>query len=83
LAFDDVMLEPGTYRVSVGNRGSEPATIELRLDDPLQGELLSTVRIPPTDQLIPVTGELAPAIGVHTLYVVFSAASVVVESLTV
>jgi beta-glucosidase len=83
LAFDDVMLEPGRYRVSVANRGSESATIELRLDDPIQGELLSTVRIPPTDQLIPVTGELATATGVHTLYVVFSAASVVVESLTV
>ena len=85
LAFDDVALDPGqtSYKVSVANRGSDPETIELRLDDPLRGELLGTVRVPPADELTRIACELAASNGVHTLYVVFSAADVVVESFTV
>lgn len=81
LAFDDILLEATTYQARVANRGDRPATIELRLDDPLHGELLSTVQVAPTDELI--AGELAPVTGVHTLYAVFSAADVVLESFTV
>ncbi|TDO52899.1 beta-glucosidase [Kribbella sp. VKM Ac-2571] len=83
LAFDDVILEPTTYRARVANRGDRLATIELRLDDPLHGELLSTVQVSPTDELVAIVGELAPVTGVHTLYAVFSVADVVLESLTV
>ncbi|WP_327635831.1 glycoside hydrolase family 3 C-terminal domain-containing protein [Kribbella sp. NBC_00482] len=83
LAFDDILLEPTTYQAQVANRGDRPATIELRLDDPLHGELLSTVQVSPADELVAIAGELAPVTGVHTLYAVFSAADVVLESLTV
>ncbi|MEV4264327.1 glycoside hydrolase family 3 C-terminal domain-containing protein [Kribbella sp. NPDC049584] len=82
LAFHDVELNSETaVDVTAANRGTGPATIELRLDDPLHGELLGTVR--PTGQLMPITGQLVPVTGVHTLYAVFSAADVVLESLTV
>ncbi len=83
LAFDDILLEPTTYQAQVANRGDRPATIELRVDDPLHGELLSTVQVSPADDLVAIAGELAPVTGVHTLYAVFSAAGVVLESLTV
>jgi beta-glucosidase len=84
LAFEEVLLDAnGNYQVSAANRGTEPATIEFRLDDPLHGELLSIVNIPPVDNLTRVTGKLAPVTGLHTVYAVFSAADVVLESLTV
>ncbi len=83
LAFDDVLLEQTTYHARVANRGDQPATVELRLDDPLHGELLSTMHVSPTDELVAIAGELAPVTGVHTLYAVFSAADVVLESFTV
>jgi beta-glucosidase len=81
LAFDDVELAPTPYQASVANRGTAQATLELRLDDPLHGELLDTLHIPPTDGLTSLAGELQ-ATGVHTLYIVLSAADVVVERLT-
>ncbi|TCC08282.1 glycoside hydrolase family 3 C-terminal domain-containing protein [Kribbella soli] len=83
LAFDDIMLEATTYQARVANRGDRPATVELRVDDPLHGELLSTVQVSPTDELVAIAGELAPVTGVHTLYAVFSATDVVLESFTV
>ncbi|TDW21470.1 glycoside hydrolase family 3 protein [Kribbella kalugense] len=83
LAFNDIVLGPATYQARVANRSDSPATIELRLDDPLHGEVLSTLQIPPTSEGVPVAGELVPVSGIHTLYVVFSAADVVLESLTV
>ncbi|WP_329000721.1 glycoside hydrolase family 3 C-terminal domain-containing protein [Kribbella sp. NBC_00709] len=83
LAFDDIKLGPTKYQARVANRSDLPATLEFRLDDPLQGELLSTAQVPPTEELIPVAGELLPTTGVHTLYVVFSDGGVVLESLTV
>ena len=84
LAFHDVLFDGReSCQLSAANRGPEPATIELRLDDPLHGELLSTVQVPPMDRLTSIAAELAPATGVQTLYAVFSAASVVLESLTV
>jgi beta-glucosidase len=83
LAFHDVQLDSETaVAIIAANRGAGPATVDLRLDDPLQGELLSTVQIP-LGGLTPITGELAPVTGVHTLYAVFSAADVVLESVTV
>ncbi|RZU01780.1 beta-glucosidase [Kribbella rubisoli] len=82
LAFHDVQLNSETaVAVTAANRGTGPATIALRLDDPLQGELLGTVHL--SSQLRPITTQLAPATGVRTLYAVFSAADVVLESLTV
>jgi beta-glucosidase len=83
LAFDDVALDPGqtSYQAIVASR--EPATIELRLDDPLRGELLGTIQVPPTERRRSITGEIAPNGGTHTLYVVFSTADVVLESLSV
>jgi beta-glucosidase len=83
LAFHDVtMTAQDNCTITAGNRGTTPATIELRLDDPLHGELLGTVRVPPAEQLTTITGPLVPVAGVHTLYAVFSAADVVLESLT-
>ncbi|HZX02112.1 glycoside hydrolase family 3 protein [Kribbella sp.] len=81
LAFDDVLLESTRYRARVANRSTLPATIQLRLDDPLHGQPLSALHVPPTDGLIEITGELTPATGPHTLYAVFSTADVVLESL--
>ncbi|WP_432876547.1 glycoside hydrolase family 3 C-terminal domain-containing protein [Kribbella sp. CA-245084] len=82
LAFHDVQLNSETaVAITAANRGTEPATIELRLDDPLHGELIGTVHLP--SQLMPITTQLVPATGVRTLYAVFSAADVVLESLTV
>jgi beta-glucosidase len=83
LAFDDLELGPATYQARVANRGDRPATIELRLDDPLHGALLSTVQVSPTDELVTAVSELVPVTGVQTLYAVFSAAGLVLESLTV
>jgi beta-glucosidase len=113
LAFDDTLLGSTTYQTRAANRGDRPATIELRLDDPLHGDLLSTVHVPPADQLISIvgvgqfdrtytptggdrqpthawipaqsqgSGRIRPVELAHTLYVVFSAAGVVLESLTV
>jgi beta-glucosidase len=106
------MLEPTPYQARVANRGDAPATITLRLDDPLHGELVSTLQVPPVDDLISIAGDLqldstytptgadgtaVPAwsaaqsqgsghirtVEPHTLYIVFSAADVVLESLTV
>jgi beta-glucosidase len=85
LAFKDIMLEPTRYLAQVANRGDRAATIELRLDDPLHGELLSTVQVPLSDHLSSIAGELQVELQnhPHTLYAVFSAADVVLESLTV
>ncbi|MFF0269964.1 glycoside hydrolase family 3 C-terminal domain-containing protein [Kribbella sp. NPDC004536] len=81
LAFDDLLLDSTSYRARAANRGALPATIQLRLDDPLHGQLLGTMLIPPTADLVDLTGELIPVTGVHTLYAVFSAADVVLEDL--
>ncbi|MEU4607382.1 glycoside hydrolase family 3 C-terminal domain-containing protein [Kribbella sp. NPDC023972] len=82
LSYDDIELRRTSYQASVANRGTTPATIELRLDDPLHGELLDTLQVQPSSQLAYVSGEVAQT-GVHTLYVVFSAGDVVLEALTV
>jgi beta-glucosidase len=82
LAFDDIVLEPTAFQVTAANRGDAPATVELRLDDPLHGELLSTLHVPPTGELIPVTGVLGAVTGIHTLYAVLSAADVVLGTFT-
>jgi beta-glucosidase len=81
LAFDDLLLESTIYQARAANRSDLPAIIELRLDDPLHGQLLSTLQVPPTDELVAIAGEPAPVTGVHTLYAVFSAADVVLEGL--
>ncbi|TCO42271.1 beta-glucosidase [Kribbella antiqua] len=78
LAFDAVVLDaPTSYQVGVSS--PEGATVELRLDDPLRGELLDTIQVPPTERRTSITGEIAPVDGTHTLYVVFSAAGVVLD----
>jgi beta-glucosidase len=81
LSYDDIELAPTSYQASVANHGTTPATLELRLDDPLHGDLLDTLQIPPTAELTSTTGRLE-ATGVHTLYIIFSAADVVLERLT-
>ncbi|MER7250729.1 glycoside hydrolase family 3 C-terminal domain-containing protein [Kribbella sp. NPDC000426] len=83
LAFHDVQLDSETaVTITAANHGTRPATIELRLDDPLHGEVLTTVQVE-LGPRTPITGGLAPATGVRTVYAVFSAADVVLESLTV
>ncbi|HEY3556523.1 MAG TPA: glycoside hydrolase family 3 C-terminal domain-containing protein [Kribbella sp.] len=82
LAFDDVVLSTDSCTVLAANRGAGTATIELRLDDPVHGKLLTTLHVPPTDRLVPITGELRPAELPQTLYVVFSGPDVVLESLS-
>ena len=81
LSFDRVELAPTSYTASVANRGTTPATVELRLDDPLHGDLLDKVQVVPSANLLSLSGQLT-ATGVHTLYLVFSAADVVLEGLT-
>ncbi|TCC22939.1 glycoside hydrolase family 3 protein [Kribbella speibonae] len=111
LAFDDLDLEPTQYQARAANRGNQPATITFRLDDPLHGQLLGTLQVPPADGLVSIAGDLqldstyTPTSGdraaahagnpaqppgsghirtvelTHTLYVVFSAAGVVLEGL--
>ncbi len=81
LSYDHVELAHMSYKASVANRGAAPATIELRLDDPWHGDLLDKLQVLPSDKLTSLSGQLT-ATGVHTLYVVFSAADVVLEGLT-
>ncbi|MFG1912229.1 glycoside hydrolase family 3 C-terminal domain-containing protein [Kribbella sp. NPDC048928] len=82
LAFDDTVLSADTCTAQAANHGIAAATIELRAEDPLHGKLLATLHVPPTDQLVPITGDLQPDGTPETLYVVFSAGGVVLEGLT-
>ncbi|MGW1346880.1 glycoside hydrolase family 3 C-terminal domain-containing protein [Kribbella sp. NPDC002412] len=79
-SYDDLELRSSPYQASVANRGTTQAMIELRLDDPLHGEILDRVQVPPGRELTWVSGRLT-ATGLHTLYVVFSAPEVVFELL--
>ncbi|TDD29666.1 carbohydrate-binding protein [Kribbella turkmenica] len=81
VCYDDVELTPAPYQATVANRGAAPASIELRLDDPLHGDLLDTLRIPPNHRPAALSGELTQT-GVHTVYVVFSSPDVVLAGLT-
>jgi beta-glucosidase len=85
LAFDDVLLDAeGNYRVTAANRGTAAATIELRLDDPLHGRVVGQVTVPPSGALAEHTGAADlpdPGTEIHTVYAVFSAPDVVLESL--
>jgi beta-glucosidase len=83
LSFDDVLIQPTRLQARAANHTREPATITLRLNDPLHGEVLATLHIPPTNQLVPIPTHLTTPTGVHTLYAVFSAAGVVLETFTV
>ena len=82
LGFDDIGLPAGrsvcTARVS--NEGSAAGVLELRLDDPLRGELLGSCEVPPqtwTDLPFEVTSTQPTG----TLYAVFSAAGISLENL--
>ncbi len=82
LGFDDIGLPEGrsicTARVS--NEGSAAGVLELRLDDPLRGELLGSCEVPPqtwTDLPFEVTSTQPTG----TLYAVFSAAGISLENL--
>jgi beta-glucosidase len=85
LAFDDVLLGAGiNCRVAAGNSGSAPATIELRLDDPLHGSVLGQVALPASGTVVEHNCEARPTdrtdTGIHTVYAVFSAPDIVLES---
>jgi beta-glucosidase len=87
LLFEDVDLTSGYGRcvAAVGSEGPGPASLELRLDDPLHGPLLSTIEVPPTGHRHTWSQQiatLAPADGVRALYVVFSSEAISLEKLT-
>ncbi len=87
LAFEDVDLGDGATRchAQVASEATGAGTIELRLDDPLNGLLLGTLQVPPTGQRhnwVESGTPLADARGVHALYAVFSSASIALEKLT-
>ncbi|TDO44000.1 beta-glucosidase [Kribbella sp. VKM Ac-2527] len=85
LAFDDVDLGSvvSKYTARIANQGTAPATVELRVDDPMHGDLLGVFRVPPTGRgtWIDAECDLVAAGGVHTLFVVFSAADLVLDGL--
>ncbi|MFF0345750.1 glycoside hydrolase family 3 C-terminal domain-containing protein [Kribbella sp. NPDC004875] len=58
LAFDDVLLDSTTYQARAASRTNTPATIELRLDDPLHGQLVSTLHVPPSNELMSIPAYL-------------------------
>ena len=62
-----------------------PAVVTLRLDDPLQGEVIGTVEARPRGGRygwVDAVARLGPATGVHDLYAVFGAAGVALDTLT-
>ncbi|MEU4192408.1 glycoside hydrolase family 3 C-terminal domain-containing protein [Kribbella sp. NPDC026611] len=87
LAFHDVLLDAhGNYLLWAANRGTATAEIELRLDDPLHGRVLGSVQVPPGSAPAPLPVEiedLGQSAEVHSVYAMFSAAGVVLTSLTV
>ncbi|WP_432947102.1 glycoside hydrolase family 3 C-terminal domain-containing protein [Kribbella sp. CA-253562] len=87
LLFEDVDLTLGASRcvATVASEQQRPATLELRLDDPLHGTLLGTIEVPPTGHRhtwAQQVATLAPADGVRTVYVVFSSEQISLEKLT-
>jgi beta-glucosidase len=83
LGFDDIELPMGRFLCTarVSGEGATAGVLELRLDDPLRGELLGSCEVLPrtwTDIPFEVTST-QPA---GTLYVVFSAAGLGLETLT-
>ncbi|TCC50605.1 carbohydrate-binding protein [Kribbella capetownensis] len=86
LLFEDVDLADGAARcaglVAAEDNGG---TIELRLDDPLHGLVLGTIKVPPTGHRhtwVASATPLAEASGVHAVYLVFSTASLALRELT-
>ena len=87
LGFDDVELGAGQFACTarVANDGSTPGAIELRLDDPLHGELLARFGVVPTGarhSWMDVRSAVPNLRAAGTLYVVFSAGGLGLESLT-
>jgi beta-glucosidase len=87
LVFDDLDLTTGPTRcvATVSSEAAGPATIQLRIDDPLNGPLLGTIQVEPTGHRHSWTESstpLAEAHGVHSLYLVFSSPSISVRSLS-
>ncbi|MGE5830180.1 MAG: carbohydrate-binding protein, partial [Micromonosporaceae bacterium] len=87
IAFEAVDFGAGAYAVTARVSHSEGgrAGLTLRLDDPLQGEILGTVdaqcpgdRYAWVDTDVPLRG----ADGMHDLYVVFDSAGVNLATLT-
>jgi beta-glucosidase len=83
LGFDDILLPEGRFLCTarVSNESSTPGVLELRLDDPLRGVLLGSCDVPPhawTDLPFEVTSTQPTG----TLYAVFSAAGISLETLT-
>ncbi|GAB3836050.1 glycoside hydrolase family 3 protein [Kribbella italica] len=87
LLFEDTALAAGIGRctATVASEQPGPASLELRLDDPLHGMLLGVVDVPLTGHRhtwTDVDVSLAAADGVRALYVVFSSAAISLEKLT-
>jgi beta-glucosidase len=87
IAFENVDFGPGAHAATarVSHSDGARAGLTLRLDDPLQGEVIGTVdslcpgdRYAWVDAQLPVRG----ADGVHDLYVVFDSAGVNLATLT-
>ncbi|MEU0096720.1 glycoside hydrolase family 3 C-terminal domain-containing protein [Kribbella sp. NPDC006257] len=83
LGFDDIELPAGGFLCTarVSNEGEATGTLELRLDDPLRGELLGRCDVVPqtwTD----VSFEVTSSRPTGTLYAIFSTAGISLETLT-
>lgn len=87
IAFDAVDFGAGVGVVGarVARDQAAPATLTLRLDDPLHGPTLSTIDVPATGHRHvwqTVTTATALADGTHTLYAVFSDEGTFLDQLT-
>lgn len=84
LAFDDIALAAGRFVCTAGvsNETGATASLELRLDDPLHGELLGSFEVSPRHGWTAIRSELATAGVTGTLYVIFSGRGIGLETLT-
>ncbi|MGC9667874.1 glycoside hydrolase family 3 C-terminal domain-containing protein [Planosporangium sp. 12N6] len=76
LKFADADLRAGTSRATAraANAGTGEVSVQVRLDDPVSGHLLGTVRVPATGDVYAytdVTAVLSRATGRHDVYLVF------------
>lgn len=75
--FADADLRSGARTVSarVARAAAGPASIQVRLDDPVNGRLVGTVAVPSTGGVYTYTGVTAPLTGAggrHDVYLVFT-----------
>jgi len=84
IVFRDADLTGVPSRCALAAAGAQGGILTLRLDDPLSGDVIGTVAVPPTPTRHDFAGlgtPLAGAAGVRDLYVVFENEGLVVSAL--